>query len=363
MKSIIVPVATVLALISQVADAQLTSNTAVSTSTTTTVGSTSSDSFQLSLQASAKISASSRTGVFASRDFQSDSVSDDQLRFRSVSRSSGTKDSIEFFMNLNGFPRFKIREMAHSSDSTSIFAFRTGFLRLVEYNSTVDIRASTNALKFDGIQASQWTSLKTGTHSTTTSDGANVKVVISSLISPNAQFTGLNVTLQAMFTDSISIVNGTVLTPSGLKYSVYINNFPFQMQNSRLALVQAMWQRDSNVTAASTQSLTIGGGGAFVWDTAITADGSASQMSVLSAISADSNAMAGLNGGPTDNDGSDGDVGTSPKIIVFSFPKAASLMWDPYMAADGSASAPSSAVSVSVPIFSLLMTAALAFFA
>lgn len=110
--------------------------------------------------------------------------------------------------------------------------------------------------------------------------------VQSSLVFNNdITYGNLNVTVVAFvpnqpvsgFTHGPSGTNNVTLTPNGVKWSLLISGYPYQLANSYLALTVGVYQRDSDVTYASSNAsvLALGGtnGGVLAWNSSVAADG------------------------------------------------------------------------------------------
>jgi len=260
-------------------------------------------------------------------------VDEKTLQVESGSREGEKSFSLNFRMTTDGVPRFMLKfssKGASESESSKVkFATRLGLFRLVEYNDTIAPLDSNRFLSLVLHPRTSWSDLRSGVENLQNSEGATVKSVRTSLVYNNdIAYQNLNVTLKTYFTDKPTTSNRTVLNPDSIKYSVYINNWPYSLNNGRLALVHAVWVKDTKLQLNDTtkRSITLSGGlGRFDWDTAITINGGQDATVELDQTIYKTDKLSG----PTStNEGED--TGDSPRFVNFLFPGGAQdIVWDP----------------------------------
>ncbi|KAI3636017.1 hypothetical protein MIR68_005898 [Amoeboaphelidium protococcarum] len=327
------------------------------------------------------------TGI-EGRSFSSVDVNDDRIRIKSDSRvkvgkqKSFSRVDVEFSTKSN-LPRFFYRYLAKESQTTANFASRIAFLRLVEFNDTITLGASSRVLNFRGDSSNSGSGSGIGRSWSKFTDqkgnkkfayqNGTIQTAQTSLVFENdIQWGNLNVTVKAFiadmpatnFSDPDSGTNNVALNPNAIKWSVLIKDFPYKYENSKVALIIGFFERDNSISMDSQAAAIVNigsSGGVFSWNTSVVADGQLKpiQVSSLYTNSTDSAAYADIV--VTSGDGSSAEskylsseTSKNGTFVAFVFPKADSLIWDPEVAYYGSASATSDASS-SVASSSMLM--------
>lgn len=155
-------------------------------------------------------------------------IKDNRFSLRSMNKSDESKSAYRFSFRTVGFPLLLVQYMTKSSDTISKSQFAVGFFSLVEYNSSISVKDSTNKVRLSSGQGT-WGSfvVSDGTY-----DDVAVKIVNNTWTYKTDS--KLTFSLQAMALQGA----GAALTPNTFKYSVEIKNFPYKMEKSKLALVK-----------------------------------------------------------------------------------------------------------------------------
>jgi len=157
-----------------------------------------------------------------------------------------------------------------------------------------------------------------------------VKTAKTSLIFTNDPSAGnLKFTIQADIANIEKIVGGLTVTPSDLKFSVFIDNYNYKYQNSKLLLVTALFARDSAADSDKTNNAVYLGpssDGAFFWSPKYTVDGVEKALSTDYTVTDDSFGDSNEIKLP-EREGRESS--NKLKVIKFSFERGTSIAWDP----------------------------------
>ena len=261
-----------------------------------------------------------------------------EFAIRSLSKDTSTQTKLELKFKADNVPSFDLRFFNRSDTSLDQFRMRVDVLRVIEYNDTIPIQSSTSQLRFNQVNPSfpaHWSSVVDGKSQETLSDGSTVTSIRTSLVfNGHPQFGNLNFTVKAYAADSDSTVAGVQLTPEGFKYSIIIQNWPAKYQNSKLAVMKAIWVKDNTVAFGDrNETVRIGAGGSagrFMWATTALADGVSKSVMISPGFGLkhdNENTFAPDSAADDDNGG-----GQAPRLLAFTLPMAQTIDWDPQIA-------------------------------
>jgi len=152
-----------------------------------------------------------------------------------VSGKGGSKNRLHFEFTTNGFPRWRARFYARSSDSVDGFKFRVGLFAVVEYNDTgsgFDPTRIVKAWRLFG-DTSNWSQLS---ETQTTVNGFlvyNFETVNAA--GPDGASLTIDVGIAPEYL--LDLTRNRTVTPSALKWDVKLNNWVYSAPASRLAFI------------------------------------------------------------------------------------------------------------------------------
>lgn len=258
-----------------------------------------------------------------------------------TSDSATSKSMVHFVFNIeNGSPVFRIVAALNGetglADTKSRSSFRVEFEGLLEVNGI----PSTGNLTFDSAEKylpfkkmdvkdkAKWS--KTNCSEETVSGSTIYRSVSTLKFSEHTKYKNLNLTLEVKVSDSFIKVNSGTLDPNGLKYSLYIDGWPYSQNTSHLALVKSIWAKSkTSIKTEDSKELKTSTNGELIvddkfgivdWDSTISADGISLPVVV-------SNLFKSVD---VDEKNDDEDK-LSPQLLAFHFPRANTLIWDPYI--------------------------------
>ncbi|KAI9143554.1 hypothetical protein BKA69DRAFT_1060218 [Paraphysoderma sedebokerense] len=166
---------------------------------------------------------------------------------RAVIRAMSLNRSVQYFgeyhLSTAGIPNIGARFFLRNEDSTSAFGLRAGLLQLAEVNpdQNIDLAKSSNVIKFAG-STQYWSPI----NETDVPNTKNVTVKKLSTTFTNTTSPGkpnVTVTIDAFLASEKVTIDGVTYIPRSLKYSLLIENFPYQYANSQLAIVKGVMFR------------------------------------------------------------------------------------------------------------------------
>jgi hypothetical protein len=266
------------------------------------------------------------------REFAKEHANKVRYDLFSVSKDGDKTKGVQFVISTIPIPRFVVRliekfdGMGEDGDMAK-YSVGAGINRLIEFNDTISPKDSRSQVPFHIVRPEMWTPLEDGI-STVSNGNITTKIVKSSLVFRDHEKAGnLNFTIQAEISSGINQVGDLVVTPSDVKYSVFIDNYNYQYENSKLMLVTSLFARNASVTKEGNNAIVLGlDDGAFFWSPSYTADGVEKTLTVGTEVVTD------LFGEKQEFELPDHEKRESSavgKIVTFQFDGAEKLVWDP----------------------------------
>jgi hypothetical protein len=266
------------------------------------------------------------------RDFSREHASKFRYELLSIQRNGDETQGVDFLVSTVPIPRFVTRlieKVGRGEDSDRArYSVGAGLYRLIEFNSTIPPTQSRSFVPFHRMRPDNWTSIEDGV-STVVDGNSTTKVVTSSLtFHDDERFGNLNFTVQAEISTSLRQVQDLFVTPSDVKYSVFIENFNYKYENSQLMLVTALWARNATATQFGNNAIVLGPeDGAFFWSPSYTADG------VEKFFTNETELIQGTFYGQKQEfelpENESKESSAEGKIITFVFDRAEKIAWDP----------------------------------
>lgn len=238
-----------------------------------------------------------------------------RVELKSISKSGQTKSALKFEFATKGIARFRYSYMSRTSDTNAFYKFRTAFFKVVEYNETISTSASTSFIKLLG-NSSYWSNI--------TVDEVGNSTVSIKKISTTFTKGSFNLTLTGFVADGVATYEGVELSPTSFKYSVELNNYPYQYENSSLALVQGLYS--TSATNLRTSDVQIDNG-SFSWNSTIVITKNSSKATSSVSVSA----IEAYSGGYSDPEDTGRDTKENVGVMVFKFTaiQPDKVYWDP----------------------------------
>jgi hypothetical protein len=170
---------------------------------------------------------------------------------------TGVNSRLQFMFTTDGFPRFRARYFRHvaDADTAAFFAFRTAFLRVVEFVDTGDAGFDgsdevVSQFRLDGIPADKWSAI-TQTDISTTPEAHQWTTSVTG--GPLSRYPGTTLTLSVYISNDIFHYDRTNVTlgPNDFKFDVDIDNFVYHGNGTRVALIFAIDSRDAPKVATN----------------------------------------------------------------------------------------------------------------
>jgi len=248
-------------------------------------------------------------------------ISDDSVRVESRSRekpsSVNSTSNATYFpafrLNLRPIPNIRASFVRSNGSDSEIFTYAVGIFRIVEFNSEVSVKDSKSFYQFS--EKTPWRRVQVDN---VTYDGVLCNKITSSFNTS----TGMYVRIDAYIaTSEVAKSEIETLSPSKLKYTIEIGNFPYNLTDSSLALVKGVWAKTKpTFQSSSNTSAEFGKMGSFKWIRQASIDGSDSAVNVE--VLGNSSMSASL--GETRN-------GEMVEFMAFKFvaSQPSSVIWDP----------------------------------
>jgi hypothetical protein len=250
--------------------------------------------------------------------------SDDKVTVRTQGKEENKTRSFapQFTLKFKPFPHVRATFVKQNGTEVEMFSYRIGILRLVEVNAQNTVTNSTNSFSFS--RDLPWIRLSTTQVNVTSASGANVTLLqlSSSFTIASGAFKGLKFVFTGFIGSSMfQKSDAEMISPESLKYTLTIENFPYNFTDSNLAIVKAIWSRAKRLRGNSTSQVSVGGYGSFTWIQQAVAD------SMFTAVKVEMLGNSSVRVADTDNDRKDETV----EFVAFKFnaitPKVVS--WDP----------------------------------
>lgn len=276
------------------------------------------------------------------------------------SNEGGVKSKMRFDCSVRGFPNFRLAYFTKEEDTVDGFAFRVGLLKLAEYNGTIAANDSTNAYSLRGTRG-QWTA---PTKEEIQADGDAKLYKLSSTMTGTGDHVNMTMRFDLFLATAGLKAGNVTYSPSSIKYTLTVLNYPYKMANSSLAILSGIFVPNTSRTYGSTK-VNIGNNSTFDWDPTVYADG------VVAPIEANRDMYeAPITNTNSTNDHDDGYRSTENIDFIYHLVKdvvhPANVTWDPSLGFDdsdelSSPTDPSSAPrSAGVPAVNLIFPVVLA---
>ncbi|KAI3657311.1 hypothetical protein MP638_005012 [Amoeboaphelidium occidentale] len=244
----------------------------------------------------------------------------------SASKNHSEKSGVGFSIRTVPIPEFRLRAISSIDEDKAEFAVGTVLLGLIEVNGTITPEQSRSGFRFKEAQRNWWSDFKVDTN--TDAEGVTVKKAYSTLTVPEERLlnAGLKVKIEATIGDSSTTVDGFQIDPSTVKYSLYIDDFKYKYENSKIILLTGLVARGNafNVTDGSIRMGLDGQDGSYRWSNEYTSD------NVTHVIQADLVLREDDEDERVERDEKETEEASDRmKIIAYSFEGGKNIAWDP----------------------------------